>query len=120
MPGSISHLVPDEAPATTTNSNNNNNIKFVLPGGLGCLSDGLSQTLARNETKRNMREKLDKDLETYSRAADSHLAVLQAEAAAEAKRNGKTEAEIVPKDPMDFWFAQVSVICYIQNIFLDF
>ena len=114
--GAISTLVPDEVQAPSSN----NNIKFVLPGGLGCLSDGLSQTLARNETERNMREKLDKDLETYSRAADSHLAVLQAEAAAEAKRNGKTEAEIVPKDPMDFWFAQVSVICYIQNIFLDF
>ena len=63
-----------------------------------------------------MREKLDKDLETYSRAADSHLAVLQAEAAAEATRNGKTEAEILPKDPMEFWFAQVGDICYITNL----
>ena len=110
MSGAISPLVPDEAPAAVATNSNNNHIKFVLPGGLGCLSDGLSDTLARNDTERNMREKLDKDLETYSRAADSHLAVLQAEAAAEAMRNGKTEAEIIPKDPMEFWFAQVGDI----------
>ena len=66
-----------------------------------------------------MREMLDKDIETYSRAADSHLAVLQAEAASEAKRKGKTEAEIVAKDPLDFWFAQVGVICFIIYLFSD-
>lgn len=57
-----------------------------------------------------MRERLDKDIKTYSRAAATNLAVLQAEAASEAKKNGKTEAEIVAKDPLDFWFAQVGVI----------
>ena len=67
-----------------------------------------------------MRESLDKDLETYSRAAASHLAALRAEAASEAKKNGKTEAEIVAKDPLDFWFAQVGVICFVINLCSDF
>ena len=57
-----------------------------------------------------MREKLDKDIETFSRAADLHLVGLQAEAVAKAKKNGKNEAEIIAKDPLDFWFAQVGVI----------
>ena len=113
--GKVSPLVADPSPAPSSN----NNIRFVLPGGLSCLSDGFSQTLVRNESERSIRDKIDKDLETYIRAADSHLAGLQAEAAEKAA-NDKEEVEIVAKDPLDFWFAQVGVSCFISDLFNDF
>ena len=84
---------------------------------MSCLSDALSQTLSRNESARSRRDKLDKDLETYIRAADNHLDDLEAEARAKAAREGKEEAEIDPKDPLDFWCAQVGVICYLIHSF---
>ena len=89
----------------------NNNLRFVLPGGLGCLSDGLTQTVARNSSEMSARDQLDRDLEAYIRAADSHFSGLQVEAAAKASAEGKEveEVELVAKDPLDFWFAQVAV-----------
>ena len=125
--GAVSPLVAETVPAPATN----NNIRFVLPGGLSCLSDGLSQTLVRNESERNIREKLDKDLQTYLSAADSHLTSLQDEARVEAdqrnkerKDRGEVEVEesveIVPKDPLDFWFAQVCVSCFVSYLFISF
>lgn len=114
----MSSLVGESTPAPASN---NNNIRFVLPGGLSCLSDGFSQTLVRNESERNIRDKIDKDLEVYVRAADNHLAGLQAEAAAKAEKaaNDGEEVEIVAKDPLDFWFAQVGVSCIISDLFID-
>ena len=99
----------------------NNNLRFVLPGGLGCLSDGLTQTVSRNSSERSARDQLDRDLEAYIRAADSHFSGLQAEAAAKALAEGKEveEVEIVAKDPLDFWFAQVAVkfgLCYVSSL----
>ena len=116
----MSSLVGESTPAPAVASNNNN-IRFVLPGGLSCLSDGFSQTLVRNESERNIRDKIDKDLEVYVRAADNHLAGLQAEAAAKAEKaaNDGEEVEIVAKDPLDFWFAQVGVSCIISDLFID-
>jgi len=93
--------VSESAPGTV--SDGANNITFVLPGGLSSLSDGLSQTLASNQSERNIRDKVDQDLQTYIRAADLHLNGLKGEAAAMAK--GK-KIELVAKDPLDFWFAQ--------------
>ena len=110
----MSSLVGESTP-TPAVASNNNNIRFVLPGGLSCLSDGLSQALVRNESERNIRDKIDKDLEVYVRAADNHLAGLRAEAAAKAEKaaTDREEVEIVAKDPLEFWFAQVGVSCFI-------
>lgn len=125
--GAVSPLVAETAPAPASN----NNIRFVLPGGLSCLSDSLSQTLVGNESERNIREKLDKDLQSYISAADSHLASLQDEARVEAEKKKKErqdrgeveveeEVEIAPKDPLDFWFAQVGASCFVSDLFIYF
>lgn len=103
----MSPLVVDSEP---DNSNNNEEISFVLPGGLDFLSDGLTETLSQNQSEREARDKLDRDMETYIRSAKSHLEVLHAEAKQKAKKE-KKKVEIIPKDPLEFWFAQVNVIC---------
>ena len=108
--GALSPLVSKSAPGPVSDAANN--ITFVLPGGLSSLSDGLSQTLASNQLERNIRNKVDQDLQTYIRAADLHLNSLKAEAAAMAK--GKSKVELIAKDPLNFWFAQVSVIVFDQ------
>ena len=104
-------------PSSST-STNNNDVTFVLPEGLDCLSDGLPEVTAENESGMGVRDLLDKDLATYIRGANSHMATLQAEAKARAKKDkkarkdkdGKVKLEVIPKDPMDFWFAQVRSI----------
>ena len=101
-------------PSSSTSSNNND-VTFVLPEGLDCLSDGLPEVTAENESGREVRDLLDRDLGTYNRDADSHMAVLQAEAKAKAKKDkkakkgkdGKIKVKVIPKDPLEFWFAQV-------------
>ena len=101
-------------PSSSTSSNNND-VTFVLPEGLDCLSDGLPEVTAENESGREVRDLLDRDLGTYIRGANSHMAILQAEAKARAKKDkegrkdkdGKIKLEVIPKDPLDFWFAQV-------------
>ena len=104
-------------PSASTSSNNND-VTFVLPEGLDCLSDGLPEVTAENESGMGVRDLLDKDLATYIRGANSHMATLQAEAKARAKKDkkarkdkdGKIKLEVIPKDPLDFWFAQVRSI----------
>lgn len=98
----------EASPAPATDADNN--ITFVLPGGLSSLNDGLSQTLARNESEGSLRDKLDQDIKTYIRAADLHLKGLKEEASAKAAATGIKKVELVAKDPLDFWFAQVGVI----------
>ena len=95
-------------PASNPIPASNNNIRFVLPGGLR-RSGG--QTRARSESDRSTRDKLERDIDTYIRAADLHLDELEEEQAAEAIAQGKQaeEVELVAKDPLHFWFAQVSV-----------
>ena len=113
----MSPLVAEAAPASTSASDNNN-IMFVLPGGLSSLSDGLSQTLASNVSEGSIRDKLDQDIQTYIRAADLHLKGLKAEACAKAAATGNNKVELVAKDPLDFWFAQVGVICILYDLFI--
>ena len=92
----------------------NNNIKFVLPGGLSCLREGLTKNLTQSESQRDARDKLDRDIEAYTRSADSHCTMLKAKAEAEAAKKGEAEAELDTKDPLDFWFVQVSNNCFIS------
>merc|ERR1719154_433466 len=112
LEGALSPLVSESAPGPVSDAANN--ITFVLPGGLSSLSDGLSQTLASNQSDRNIRDKVDQDLQTYIRAADLHLNGLKGEAAAMAK--GKSKVELVAKDPLDFWFAQESSMNYLTDL----
>ena len=105
----------EAAPAPTSD---NNNIMFVLPGGLSSLNGGLSQTLASNVSEGSIRDKLDQDIQTYIRAADLHLKGLKAEACAKAAATGNNKVELVAKDPLDFWFAQVGVICILYDLFI--
>ena len=107
-----------EAAPASTSASDNNNIMFVLPGGLSSLSDGLSQTLASNVSEGSIRDKLDQDIQTYIRAADLHLKGLKAEACAKAAATGNNKVELVAKDPLDFWFAQVGVICILYDLFI--
>ena len=103
--GAVSPLI--DAPATSSN----NNIKLLLPGGLSCLSETLTQTLNQCESGRDVRDKLDRDIDVYIRSADSHCAKLKAKAEADARMHGKCEAEMVAEDPLDFWINQVMNIC---------
>ena len=58
----------------------NNNIRFLLPGGLSCLSEGLTQNLTQSE-----------------------LREMSGTSWTEAKaENGAAEAELDAKDPLDF------------------
>ena len=111
----LDHVAPLVAVPSSSTSSNNNEVTFVLPEGLDCLNDGLPEVTAET-AGREVRDLLDTDLGTYVRSADSHMATLQAEAKARAKKDkvtkkgkdGKFKVEVIPKDPLDFWLAQVS------------
>ena len=103
--GAVSPLIASPSPSS------NNNIKLMLPGGLSCLSESLTQTLNQTESVRDVREKLDRDIDVYIRSANSHCAKMKAKAEEEARINGKFEAEVVAEDPLNFWINQVRNIC---------
>lgn len=98
------------SPLVAANLLSNNNIRFVLLGGLSCLSKDLTQNLTQSELKRDVQDKLDRDIEAYIRSTDSHCVMLKAKAGAKAAKKGAAEAELDAKDPLDFWFAQVGFI----------
>ena len=103
----MSPLVVDSEESDNSNNNNEEEeITLVLPGGLDCLRDGLTQSLSQNQSEREALDKLDQDLDTYMRNAKSHIEVLHAEAKKKAKKE-KKKVEMIAKDPLEFWFAQV-------------
>ena len=91
--GAVSPLI--DAPATSSN----NNIKLLLPGGLSCLSETLTQTLNQCESGRDVRDKLDRDIDVYIRSANSHWVTSQQAQHSSSGALSLSSVRLAPLDP---------------------